>query len=127
MAALHTAALQLAADRLGETHVGVAHHQLDAREAAFFERGNERAPEALAFAVTHLEPQQFTASTGVDAHGDDHTPPADLQGLAQPPMEVRRVEIVVGVAEPLQGPVQEGLHLLVDVLADAIHLRLGAS
>ena len=76
------------------------------------ERAEELAPEALAFAVAHLEAQQLPASVGIDAHGDDHGPRADLQGLAQPPMQVRRVEIDVGVAGLLQGPVQEGLHLL---------------
>ena len=124
-AALPHTALQLPADRLGESRVGIAHHQLHASQAAFLERAEELAPEALAFAVAHLEAQQLPASVGIDAHGDDHGPRADLQGLAQPPMQVRRVEIDVGVAGLLQGPVQEGLHLLVDVLADAAHLRLG--
>ena len=124
-AALPHAALQLPADRLGESRVGIAYHQLHASQAAFLERGEERAPEAHVFAVAHLEAQQLPATDGIDAHGDDHGSGADLQGLAQPPMQVRRVKIDVGVAGLLQGPVQEDLHLLVDVLADAVHLRLG--
>ena len=42
-------------------------------------------------------------------------------------MQVHRVEIDVCVAGLLQWPVLEGLHLLVDVLADAAHLRPGDS
>ena len=124
-AALPAAALELASDRLGQAHVGVAHHELDASQAAFFERGNERTPEALALAVTHLEAQQLPAAVGVDAHGDDHGSGADLQGLAEPAVKVGGIEVEVGVASLVEGPVEEGLHLLVDLLTDAAHLRLG--
>jgi hypothetical protein len=40
-------------------------------------------------------------------------------------VEVGGIEVDVGVAGLLQGPVQEGLHLHVDLLADAAHLGLG--
>ena len=40
-------------------------------------------------------------------------------------MQVRRIEVDVGVAAEFQGPVQEGLHLGVEALADAADLRLG--
>ena len=40
-------------------------------------------------------------------------------------MEVRRVQIDVRVAAVLQRPVQEGLHLGIEALADAAHLRFG--
>jgi hypothetical protein len=81
-ATLPDAALQLPADGLGKAHVGVADHQLDASEAALLllrrslrlERGKELTPEALAFAVAHLETQQLPAAVGIDAHGDDHGP-----------------------------------------------------
>jgi hypothetical protein len=78
--------------------VGVAHHQPHACEAAFFEGSDELAPEALGFAVAHLEAQQLTAAVGIDAHGHHHSPRADLQGLAQPPVEIRCVKVDVGVA-----------------------------
>ncbi len=35
------------------------------------------------------------------------------------------VDVGLGLDGLLQGPVQKGLHLLVDLLADATHLRLG--
>jgi hypothetical protein len=57
-------------------------------------------PEALALAVAHLQ--------------------------ALPSLEVvGGIQVDIGVAGLLQGPAQEGLHLLVDVLADATHQGLG--
>ena len=53
--ALPNAALQLATDRLCETPVGIADHQLDPSEAALLSGGDEFRPEALAFAIAHLE------------------------------------------------------------------------
>jgi hypothetical protein len=64
-AALPAAGLQHPPDRVGEAHVGVADHQLDASEAALLERANELAPEALGFAVTYLQAKQFTAAVGM--------------------------------------------------------------
>ena len=53
-AALQATALQQQPDRVGEAHMSVADHQLDASEAAFLERANEFVPEALAFAIAKL-------------------------------------------------------------------------
>jgi len=121
-AALPAAALQHPADRVDQTAVGIADHQLDPSEATLFEGANELAPEALAFAVTHLEAEQFPAAIGIDAHGHHHRPGADLHGTAQAPVEVGGVEIEVGVALPLKRSVQEGLHLQIDLSADTAHL-----
>ena len=108
--ALPAAALEHAPDRLGEAHMGVTDHQLDPSEAALFERTNEDLPAALAFAVSHLQAEQFTAAVGIDAHRDHGSPGADLQGPAQPPLEADGIEVDVGVAAALQGPIQEGRH-----------------
>ena len=124
-AALPDAALQLSADRLGQARVGVAHHEPDASKATLLEVGDELRPEGLALAVAHLEPEQLTAAVGIDAHGYDHGPRAHLQGLAQAALEVGGIQVDVGVAGLLQRPAQEGLHLLVDLLADATDLGLG--
>jgi len=105
--------------------VGIADHQLDASEAALLERANEIAPEGLAFAVTHLETQELTAAIGIDAHGDDDGSGADLHGSPEPAVEVGGIEIQVGVATGFQRPVQERLHLDVDVSADAADLGFG--
>ena len=76
---------------------------------------NELAPEGLALTVAHLEPQQLPAAMRVHPHGDDHGSGADPQGLAQPAMEVGGIEVDVGVAGLLQGPVllRRRLRLLV--------------
>ena len=56
-ATLPDIALKLPADRLGEPSVGIAQHQLDARDAALFEVEDERRPEGLGLTVAHLEAQ----------------------------------------------------------------------
>ena len=64
---LPAAALQHPADRVGEAHVGVADHEIDPREAALLMlrrspllwRAEELTPEALAFAVAHLDAEQL--------------------------------------------------------------------
>lgn len=124
-AALPHAALQLAADRLGEPCMGVRDHQLDASEASLLEVGDELRPEGLTLTVAHLEAQQLPAPVLVHAHGDDDSAGAYLLSLAQPPFEVGGIEVDVGVAAALQRPAQECLHLLVDVLTDTAHLGLG--
>ena len=65
------------------------------------------------------------AAVGIDAHGDHDSSGADLLAVTKPTVEVGGVEENVGVAALLQGPVQEGLHLDVDVGADAAHLGFG--
>ena len=63
-----------------------------------------------------------TAAIGVHAHGDDNGSGADLHGSAQPAVEVGGIEVEVGVTLALKRPVQEGLHLQVDLSADTAHL-----
>ena len=48
------AALEHAADGLGDAHVGITDHELDARETSLLEGSNEGFPETLAFAVNNL-------------------------------------------------------------------------
>ena len=132
-AALPHAALQLAADRLGESCMGGRDHQLDASEDSLLEVGVglafraavEFRPEGLTLTVAHLEAQQLPAPVLVHAHGDDDSALAYLLSLAQPPLEVGGIEVDVGVAAALRRPAQECLHLLVDLLTDTAHLRLG--
>ncbi len=124
-AALPGATLQLPPDRLGQAHVGIADHELDRAQAALLERNQELAPEALVFAVADLEAEQLAAAVSVHAHGHYDGPGADLQGLAQAAVEVGGIEVDVGVTALLQRPVQEGLHLHVDVGADAADLGSG--
>jgi hypothetical protein len=119
--------LQLASDGLGQSGVSnpsgegftYGDHQLDAIQAPLFEVGNELRPEGLVLAVAHLDAEQLPMAVGIDAHGDDDSPGADLQGLAQPALEVGGIELDVGIGAAVQRAAQEGLHLLVDVLTDA--------
>ena len=124
-ATLPAAALQHPSDGVGEALVGIADHQLDASEAALFQRANEVAPERLSLAVADLEAEQLPAAIGVDAHGDDDGSGADLHGTPEPAVQVGGIEVEVGVTAGLQRPVQERLHLQVDVSADAAHLGFG--
>ena len=89
--------------------------------------GDELRPEGLALAVAHLELEQLPPAVLINAHGDDDCAGADLQGLAQAALEVGGIEVDVGVgvATALQRPGQKGLHLGIDVLTNATHLRLG--
>ena len=121
-AALPGTPLQLPRDCLGEVHAGVADHQLDPAQAALFERDQQLAPEALALAIAELEAEQLTATVSIDTHGHHHSPGPDLQRLAQAAMEVGGIEVDIGLTAPLKGPVQERLHLQVDVGADSAHL-----
>lgn len=67
-AALPASAVQHSADWFDQIAVGIADHKLDPSKAVFLEGANEMAPEALAFAVTDLEAEQFPAANGVRAN-----------------------------------------------------------
>ena len=124
-AALPGTPLEHAAHGFGQAHMGVTHNQPHASEAALFDAGEELPPEGLAFAVTHLEPQQLSAAVGIDAHRHDDSAGADLQRLAQPAVEIGGIEVEVRVTAAIEGPLQEGLDLGIKALADAAHLRAG--
>jgi hypothetical protein len=48
-----------------------------------------------------------------------------LMPLALAAIEIRGIQVHIGVAAALQWPIQKRLHQLVDLLTDATHLRLG--
>jgi hypothetical protein len=95
-----------------------------------FRAAVELRQEGLGLAVAHLEAQQLPAPVVIHPHGDDDSAGADLLGLAQPALEVGGIEVDVdvgvgvGVAATLQRPGQKRLHLGIDVLSGAPHLRL---
>ena len=70
-------------------------------------------------------PEHLPLASGRDADRHDHRPGDHLPAGRIPAVQVRRIEVDVGVAAELQRPVQEGLHLGVEPLADAAHLRFG--
>jgi len=119
------AALHLAPDRLGEAYLGVADHELNATQAALFERDLELAPETFALAVADLETQQLTAAVSIDPHCDDDGPGANLQGpwrKAATPTSTSMPPISMAA---WARPVEERLHLHVDLSADAADLGSG--
>ena len=101
-AALPAAALEHAAYGLGQSDVGIRDHQPYARQAALLEAAQELTPEGLALAVTDLQAEQLSAAVGIDAHGHDDGPRANLQRLAEPPVQVRRIPVEVRVAAAVQ-------------------------
>jgi hypothetical protein len=117
--------LELASDGLGEPRVGIGDHELDASKAPFFAVENELRPEGLGLTIAHLETQQFTAVIGINSHGDHRSPRGFLLGLALPPIEEGGVQVDIDIASLLQQPPQESLVLLISLLTDATHLRLG--
>jgi hypothetical protein len=89
------------------------------RRSLRLEAGDELRPEGFGLAVAQLEAQQLAATILVHPHGDDDNAGADLQGLAQPSLEVGGIQVDVGIACLLQRPAQERLDLLIDFLADS--------
>ena len=124
-AALPAAALAATGDRLLEAGMGVADHQLHPCQPPLPEVPQEGGPERLVLAVAHLDPQHLALAIGSDAHRHDHGPGDHLLAGLIPAVEVRRVHVDVRVVAEFQRALQEGLHLGVEALADAAHLRFG--
>ena len=94
--------------------VGVGDDQLDAAQAAPGELAQEVGPEGLGLGGADLHAEHLAPAVGVDADGDDDGDRDDAAGLA---------DLHVGGVDPqirpvaLDRPVEEGLHPLVDLLA----------
>ena len=78
--------------------------------------------KASASEAADVHAQHFAAAVAVDADGDDHGGRDDPAVLAD--LHVRRVEPEIGPVT-LDRPVEEGLHLAVDLLAQPADLALG--
>jgi hypothetical protein len=78
-----------------------------------------------AFAVAYLQAQKLLAAVSVDAHAHDNRAGADLERLAEPPVEICRTQVEAWVACIVHRTLQEGLNLAEDAHADAAHLRAG--
>jgi len=124
-AALPAAALAATGDRLLETGVGVADHQLHACEAAFPQAPQESGPERLVLDVAHLDPQHLALARSGDADRHDRGFGDLLLAGRITAVEVHRNEVDVGGAAELQRPVQQGLHLSVQSLADPADFGFG--
>src|SRR4051812_32656248 len=105
---------QHAPDRALEALVGVRDDELHALEAAPDQAPQERGPEGLGLRGAEVQADDLAPPLAVDRHGDyrrDRHDPAAL-----PDLQVRRVQPEVRPL-PLQRAGEEGVHALVDVLA----------
>jgi hypothetical protein len=59
------------------------------------------------------------------AHSEDRGPGAGLLSIAQPPVVEVVVQFDAGMTTALQKPAEEGVNLLVDLLPNVTHLRVG--
>ena len=117
---VHATALPGGAQHLGDRglqpFMGIGDHQLDAAQAAPGQTAQELGPERLGLAVADRHAQHFAAAIGVDANSDDHRDRDDV---------VIAAGFDVGGIQPQIRPfafdraVQEGLHPLVDLAAQA--------
>ena len=96
--------------------------ELDAAQAAAGELAQERGPERLGLGGADVHAENFAPAVAVDADRDDHRDRDDAAVLAH---------LHVGGVDPQIGPValdravEEGLHLVVDLLAQPADLALG--
>src|SRR5271170_7026070 len=122
---VHAATLPARAnDALGggfQPLVRVGDHQLDAAQATLRQALQEAGPEGLGFRRANAEPDDLAPSFGVGGHSDYRGDRDDASALAH---------LQVGRIQPQIGPVafkrtfKEGLHPLVDLLAELRDLAL---
>ena len=109
---------QVALQHLGDggldALMGVGDDQLDAAQAAARELAQELGPERLGLGRADVHAEHLAPAVAVDADRDDHRDRDDAAVLAH---------LHVGGVDPeirpvaLDRPVEEGLHLVVDLLA----------
>ena len=109
-------------DRGLQSFMGIGDHQLHAAQPTASKLAQEFGPESLGFRGTDVHAENLTPATAVDADCDDHGDRDDAASLTH---------LYIGGIEPnirpicFQRPVQEGLHLVVDLDAQARYLALG--
>jgi hypothetical protein len=102
--------------------VSVADDQLHSAQPAVAQTAQERGPEDLVFAVTHVHAEDLPVPIGGDTGGDHDRPGHDP--TLHPSLDVGRVEEHVGEGGVVQRPVAERRDLLIKLGADARHRRL---
>ena len=105
-----------------QSFMGIGDHQLDAAQAAPSELAQELGPEGLGLGGADGHAEDLAPAIAVDADGDDDGDRDDAAVAAH---------LYVGGVEPdirpiaFERPVEEGLHLAVDLAAQPGHLALG--
>ena len=122
---VHATALPCRADDpLGgglEPFVRVRDHELDAAQAASGQALQEVRPEGLGFRRANAEPDDLAPSFGVGGHSDYRGDRDDASALAH--LQVGRIQPQIGPVA-FERPFEEGLHALVDFLAQFRDLAL---
>src|SRR4051794_19085717 len=100
----------------------IGDHQLHATQPATSKRAQELDPEGLGFGSSDVHAEDFASAIVVDADRDDDGDRDDAAGLTH---------LYISGIEPdirpiaFQRPVEEGLHLVVDLAAQTRYLALG--
>ena len=101
-------------DRRLDPFVAVGDRQLDATQATAGELAQEVGPERLGFRRADVHAEHLAAAVAVDADGNDHRDRDDAAGLAD--FQIGRIDPQIRPVA-LDWPVEEGLYLAVDLLA----------
>ena len=121
----HAAALPGGADNAGDgvlqPLVGVGDHELHALEPALGEVAQESRPEGFGLGGADVQADDLALALGRDSHRDYGGDRNDAAALAH--LEVSGIQPEIG---PLAGKraLEEGVHALVDVLAELADRRL---
>ena len=94
--------------------MGIGDDQLDAAQAAPGQLAQELRPEGLGLGGADLHAQHLAPAVAVDADGDDDGDRDDAAVAAH--LQVGGVDPEIGPVA-FDRPVEEGLHLAVDLLA----------
>src|SRR3569832_1859911 len=105
-----------------DAFMGIGDDEFDAAQAAPCELAQELSPEGFGFGWRDVHSQDFSAPLAVSSHRDDDRHRHDATVLAR--LYVGRVDPEVRPVA-FDGPLQEGLHLAVDLLAEPADLALG--
>src|SRR6202047_1498814 len=122
---MHAAALpggaEHPADRRFQPLMGIRDHQLDPAQAASRQALQKARPEGFGLRRADVQPNDLASAIGVDRHSDYRGDRDDAAALAL--LQVGGIEPQI---RPLacERPVEEGMHALVDLLAQLRNLRL---
>ena len=105
-----------------QSFMGIRDHQLHAAQAAPGETAQELGPEGLGLRGADRQTQNLASAVAVDPDRDDDGDRDDAAVLAH--LHIGRVEPEIGPVA-FERPVEEGLHLVVDLAAQPADLALG--
>jgi len=115
-AALPVRSLAVAGNRFLGAGTGFADHPLHTRETPHVQASPENNPADFVLAVAHLDAEHLPLVCCRNASGHDQGCGDHLLTGRKTMVEIRPIEVDVGVAAEFQRQVQEGLKLDVEVL-----------